>query len=211
MIMNSVVSLASVAASTAIASPVDVMQDDPIFEAISRQIETEKAEVQACKVVGEAEEAFLKEFGAMHPDAFSRELRAGLATIEPRFQECMTDTHEKIDAAKGRFPDDVIAGLHRELDRQKAAYAECVEPKRQAMENAARAAEDAVYAMVCTRPTTPAGIVAVLKHIQANDELATRIGSYEYWSPDEQARNPIGTYLGVLLESLSNSVEHLAA
>jgi hypothetical protein len=100
--------------------------------------------------------------------------------------------------------------LHRELDRQKAAYAERVTPKYQAMEDAARAAEDTVYAMVRTRPTTPAGLVALLKHIQANDELATRIGSYEYWLPDEPA-GPSGTYFGVFLKSLSDSVEQLAA
>jgi hypothetical protein len=211
ILMNSVVCLASVAASTAIARPVDVPQDDPIFAAIARQIETGKAEAQACKEADEAEEAFKEEFGAMHPDAFSRKCREGLAAIEPKFRECRTDTHEKIDAGKGRFPDDVIAGLHSELDRQKIAYAECVQPKRQAMEEAARAAEDAVYAMVRTRPTTFAGIVALLKHLQENDELATRVGSYEFWQPDERPANPYGTYFGALLESLSDSVEQLMA
>lgn len=211
ILMNSVVCLASVAASTAIARPVDVLQDDPIFATILRQIEAEKAEAQAVKEYDEAEEAFKEEFGATHPDAFSRKLREGLATIEPKFQACWTDTHEKIDAGKGRFPDDVIASLHSELDRQKAAYAERVEPKSQALDEATRAAEEAVYEMARTRPTTLAGIVAVLKHLQENDELATRIGSYEYWLPDEFPANPSGTYLGVLLKSLSDSVEQLMA
>ena len=87
ILLNSVVCLASVAASTAaIARPVDVLQDDPIYATIARQIETEKAESQAVKVSSEAEQAFLDKFGAMHPDAFSRECREGLAAIDPKFQ-----------------------------------------------------------------------------------------------------------------------------
>jgi hypothetical protein len=120
ILLNSVVCLASVAASTAIARPVDVPQDDPIFAAISRQIEANRALAQAIEEKHDAEEAFKEVFGAMHPDAFSRKVREALAAVDAKFQECRTDTHEKIDASKTRFPDDfpddVIAGLHRELD-----------------------------------------------------------------------------------------------
>jgi hypothetical protein len=63
ILMNSVVCLASVATSTVVASPVGVLQEDPIFAMISHQIETEKAEAQAVKECGEAEAAFQEEFG----------------------------------------------------------------------------------------------------------------------------------------------------
>jgi hypothetical protein len=209
--MNSVVGIASVVASNAVAGPVDVLQDDPVFAAIARYEEAVRAEMQAAKERSDTEENFEQEFGALHPDAFSREMREGLATIEPKFRECMTSTHEKIDACRGRFPDEVIAAFHDELDRQKTAYAERVKPKERAWANAYDAVGEAGLALIQIAPTTRAGIIALLGYIRDNGQLATIIMQWEIYSDDDDVVDPTGSFFGVFIKSLSESVEQMIA
>jgi hypothetical protein len=144
---------------------------DPIFAAIETFMHVQDANNKACKEHDEAEEKFCNKYGSMAPDAFSKEAREGLATIDPRFANSSTETHEQIARCSPAFPPDVLAMMHRELDRQTAVYDETVKPLELAADNAMDAYGDALTRLLNTEPTTVVGIAAVLLYVRENTDL----------------------------------------
>jgi hypothetical protein len=170
--LNSVVSVTSLASSTAIQMPALACPTDPVFAAIATYKRTLADYDRATREQWDAEEKFEKEFGSDKPDAFSREVRGGLAEIEPGFKRCQTDTHEKIDAGATQFPPEIISAFHQELDRQTAIYEERVGPFADANIRAGEIWHEAREALTQTVPTSLAGLAAALKHLSTDGEMS---------------------------------------
>jgi hypothetical protein len=140
-------------------------EPDPIFAAIREYVAADEAHGDACRLYGEAEEAFREEFGLMSPDGVSKELRAAWATVAPALERASLPSHEAIDTfVKGCNVDqDVTDLLHKELNFQQAAHSERVIPKEEASHIACAKSWAARARMLTTQPTTLSGLVALLR------------------------------------------------
>lgn len=145
---------------------------DPIFAAIETYIEADEAHGHAIHLYGEAEIAFRDEFGTMTPDAWSKKLRESLATLDPKYDECRTPTHEEVDRYLPMFGPEVVEALHRELDHQITTHNERVKPADDAARDACHAANEAMQDLLNTIPTTKAGLIALLRFVQERRTLA---------------------------------------
>jgi hypothetical protein len=166
----------SAVAVPALAMPATVAlarEPDPIFAAIREYIAADKAYLEACSLYGDAEEAFRAEFGSLSPDGVSKELRVGLATIAPALEGATLSSHKAIDEfVKGcNLDQDVAAGLHEELDFQRAAHRDRVIPKEEAQGRTCDNAHEARERLIATQPTTLAGLAALLRVSLENDMM----------------------------------------
>lgn len=152
-------------------------EPDPIFVAIREYIAADKAHGEACGLYGEAEKAFLAEFGRLKPDAVSKELRTAWATIDPALGRASLPSHEAIEKFVEGCSDaqDYADVLHEELDFQQAAHSERVIPKQEASDSACDKASAARERMLTTQPTTLAGLAALLRVPLENTTLRENI------------------------------------
>jgi hypothetical protein len=172
--MNSIVSTAALASATAIPSPTfaDVGNADPIFAAIEAHRLADDAHQKAIDRYFDAESDFVDEFGASTPDAISKELReawktaGGLGKFRKDLSRVWIKTHAEVTKLNRIWPRDLVAGLHRELNRQTEALNRRVEPLRIASDQAGDAADDALHRLTSTRPTTLAGLAAVTAYFR---------------------------------------------
>jgi hypothetical protein len=148
---------------------VAILSADPIFAAIMGTQRAHDCVADAVASLGRAEVAFLEQFGTMTPDAFSKVCREEMAKILPSFADCCTDTHEKIERCRGRFPDTAVDFFHDELDHQTATYAVTVKPWHDELTRAWDAYDEAFDALISTVPTSAAGIDVMLEYIRDNE------------------------------------------
>ncbi len=69
-----------------------------------------------------ARNQFREMHDAERPDALSKAARAEMASHLPEIAATRTPTHKAIDRLRGKFPDEAVTALHRELTRQTAEY-----------------------------------------------------------------------------------------
>ena len=169
MIAKSAVAVAAVplADKAALAAPsiqpgVTHVEPDPIFAAIEAFKFAHARFEDSLHKRDKAKGQFRDEYGSLKPDAFSKEVREELGTIDPNFLLLRIRTHAEIDECAAVFPANVVAALHRELDHQTAVYAETVAPFFAVEEAAEQAYSGAIDAFVNTVPTTMAGVAAAL-------------------------------------------------
>ena len=161
-----VASTAAVPAAAALGLPAIALaaaEPDPIFALVERLKEARAANDKACIATDEARDRFADKYGSEYPDAFSKELRAALLKEMPGtgLHKCHSK-HEQIDNCRGIFPDDILEMLHEELTHQTNAYEETVRPFEDMQEQAEKALDDAIDAILRTPPTTMAGLAFVL-------------------------------------------------
>jgi hypothetical protein len=108
------------------------------------------------------------EFGRCEPDAIPKKLREEWATIDRGFATAVLDTHEKVTRLRTLkdFPRECIGPLHRELNRQTAAFNQRVEPLRISSKQACVASSEAARRLMATRPTTLASLAAVAAYFR---------------------------------------------
>ena len=111
--------------------------------------------------------------GAERPDALNKAARAEMAIHLPEIAETRTATHEAIDRLRGKFPDEAVTALHRELSRQTAEYKKTVKTAERAVRSAEKVnnkAQDvtgeAFETLISTVLTTPEGLSSVLQFFQ---------------------------------------------
>jgi uncharacterized protein with LGFP repeats len=145
---------------------------DPIFAAIDTHQRAEHAHNEAAGRYFDAEEDFVNEFGASTPDAITKKQRAKLTDLDRYFATARLDTHERVTQLKTRagFPMGMLGRLHRELNRQTAAFNQRVEPLRLATSVAGDQHIQATVKLMSTTPTTPAGLAALAKYLREKDD-----------------------------------------
>jgi hypothetical protein len=168
--------VASAAALPALAVPVVAIasvESDPIYAAIKAVVEAERADAEAIEQLEAAKERFKDEYGSDEPDAFCREFREllrkeGSEELE-RFSRAECNSHETIDnlanvlVTEGtQDREGIRAYLHKELDQQTAAYNETVKPLDDAHDAAWERFTGVAEEFLDTRPTTLAGLAAML-------------------------------------------------
>jgi hypothetical protein len=176
--MNSIVSAAAVSSAIAVASPghhlpeqprpilvEEAQADDPIFAAIEANKHAESTCHKAGKEHDAAQVGFREKYGTLCPDALSKEMRAAFASIIPDIAKSRTTTHKQISRMRGRFPDDVVAALHKELNQQTVAYNQTVKPAELNYDQALHALGETEADLLGTAPTTLAGLIAVVEHV----------------------------------------------
>jgi hypothetical protein len=173
-----VTTAAALPALALLAAAETLAQDpDPIFAAIHEYIAADEAHGEACRLYGEAEEAFRDEFGLMSQDGVSKELRTAWATIDPKLGKASLPSHEEIDKfVEGASEAQEVADLlHKEFDFQQAAHSERVIPKQEATDSAGEKSWAARERMLTTQPTTLAGLAALLRVPLENATLRENI------------------------------------
>ena len=150
---------------------------EPIFAAIETYVRSEEAITNTSHEYSQAEGAFRDEFGSLSPDAFPKGLREELTKIIPGFKYAVTNSHEAIDRAATVLDNDhhILAGLHRELDRQTAAYNARVRPADEANEAAINEYDNARDQLLSTVPTTQVGLVLLLEIVRDRQLLFDNI------------------------------------
>jgi hypothetical protein len=152
------------------------IEADPAFALIDRYKEANAIFERAFAAEDQATERFQDKYGELGPDAFSKEMREGLAKEVPEvgFHKCRTSTHEQIEKCRAAYPEwegDVIEALHEELTHQTKVYDETVRPLKLATKDALDKFNDALKAIVQTPPATIKSLATVLAFI-STDEVA---------------------------------------
>ena len=85
------------------------------------------------------------------------------------------ETHAEVAKLNRIWPRDLVAGLHRELNRQTEAFDQRFEPLRMASEQACVALNEAAERLMSTRPTTLARLAAVTAYFRfgSNQQMET--------------------------------------
>jgi hypothetical protein len=148
---RSLVTTAAALPALAVGSAVAIeAAPDPIFALVERLKEAWAVNDRACIATDEERDRFANKYGDVYPDAFSKELRASFAEKMPgeAFHKCHTRKHEQIDNCRGKFPNDVVETLHEELTLQTKSYEETVRPLEDMQEQAEKALDDAIDAVL---------------------------------------------------------------
>jgi len=183
------------------AAAVASTQPDPIFAAIEVHRQADDAHQKAVGRYFQAESDFVDEFGASTPNAFSKKLREGWAAHKEleKFSKARVETHAEVAKLNAIWPRDVVAGLHRELNRQTEIFNQRVEPLRIASAVAGEAAKEASTRLMSTRPTTLAGLAAVTAYLRDGNQL---IESILY---DDDHMNDFLDMVGEVMRSVKQS------
>lgn len=177
-----VAGIATVPAATVLTSPIGaaIAEPDPIYAVIEKHKRLQAAYFGAEERYYQAEKWFKDTHGTLTPSAFSKELRGELAAeLGVEWRTVKIGEHELIDKI-GEIDwikphPDIVAGLHRELDQQTAAYEMKLKPVELAKDEACDAHLAMTGELFSTVPATAAGLAALLKYVQENPELSSGV------------------------------------
>jgi hypothetical protein len=150
---------------------------DPIFAAIEGNKRAEAACTEVGRAQTKAENKFRDQYGTLHPDALSKEMRAAFASVAPNFADSRTTIHQQISNMRGKLPDEVVAAFHKELNRRTATYDETVRLAELSYEQALKELGETEATLLRTPPVTLAGLVAVVEHVCSNTTLFDTVAS----------------------------------